>query len=47
MEALLEGARNMGLLSSFDAENIFNRGPGMDFFHEDSVDQRGRDLSQG
>src|SRR5260370_41736141 len=41
MQILLVGTRNMELLSSLDAQNIFTCGPRMDLFDERSVDKHG------
>src|SRR5260370_38699245 len=41
MQILLVGARNMELLSSLDAKNIFTCAPRMDLFDERSVDKHG------
>src|SRR3989442_1212411 len=41
MQILLVGPRNMELLSSLDAQNIFTCGPRMDLFDERSVDKHG------
>ncbi len=41
MQILLVGTRNMELLSSLNAQNIFTCGPRMDLFDERSVDKHG------
>jgi hypothetical protein len=41
VEILAESAGNVELLSSLDAQDVFAGIPGLDFFHEGSVDQSG------
>src|SRR5271169_349438 len=41
MKIFLVGARNIELLTSFDAQNIFTRGPWLDLFHKRRIDENG------